>query len=140
MADEQPGLGPLGGIATALMAAAGHPVLLVAWDMPFVTGELLAELRSRGERGACAVVPVLGTEEWYEPLCAWYAAEALDTCRALLAAGVRRAAALVEALPDAQSLGEAVLAQFGDPARLFTSVDTPGRLAELGGASEIAGA
>jgi len=134
VADETPGLGPLGGLATALHAAEGAPILVVAWDMPFVTAELLRELRRRGEAGARAVVPVRGTDGWAEPLCAWYAASALPICRALLEAGARRAGALLDALlPDAETVGDEELARFGDPARLFTSVDTPAALAALGG-------
>lgn len=132
--DETPGLGPLAGLATALHAAEGSPVLVVAWDMPFVTVELLCELRRRGEAGARAVVPVHGREGWAEPLCAWYAPSVLPTCRRLLEAGARRAGALLDALlPGAETLGDEVLARFGDPARLFTSVDTPDALAALGG-------
>ena len=134
VADETPGLGPLGGLATALRAADGSPVLVVAWDMPFVTAELLRELRRRGEAGARAVVPVHGVEGWAEPLCAWYAPSVLSTCGALLEAGARRASALLDALlPGAETVGDDELARFGDPARLFTSVDTPAALAALGG-------
>ena len=134
VADETPGLGPLGGLMTALHAAAGAPILVVAWDMPFVTTELLCELRRRGEAGARAVVPVHGTDGWAEPLCAWYPPSALPTCRALLEAGARRAGALLDALlPGAETVGDEELARFGDPARLFTSVDTPAALAALGG-------
>ena len=134
VADETPGLGPLGGLATALHAAGGSPILAVAWDMPFVTAALLSELRRRGEAGARAVVPVHGGEGWAEPLCAWYAPGVLPTCRALLAAGARRAGALLDALlPGAEVVGDDELARFGDPARLFTSVDSPATLAALGG-------
>jgi molybdenum cofactor guanylyltransferase len=133
VADETLGAGPLAGIATALAAAAGSAVLVVAWDMPFVTADLLRELRRRGEEGVSAVVPVHGANGWAEPLCAWYAPAGLACCRALLAAGARRAGALFDALPDAQRIGDADLERFGVPARLFTSVDTPELLSELGG-------
>jgi molybdopterin-guanine dinucleotide biosynthesis protein A len=136
VSDIVPGLGPLGGLATALRAASGAPALVVAWDMPFVTTELLAELRRRGEAGASAVVPVHGADRWAEPLCAWYAAGNLPTCLALLEAGARRAGALFDALPGAETIGDADLARFGAPARLFTSVDTPDALAALDGRFE----
>ena len=133
VADDTPGLGPLAGISSALHAAGGAAVLVLAWDMPFVTPELLGELRMRGERGASAVVPVHGAGARPEPLCAWYGAASLPTCRALLASGERRASALFEALADAETIGDDELARFGDPSRLFMSVDTRARLAELGG-------
>ena len=134
--DETPGLGPLGGLATALLAADGSPVLVVAWDMPFVTAEILQELRRRGEAGASAVVPVHDVDGWSQPLCAWYAPAGLAICRALLAAGARRAGALFDALPGAETMGDTDLARYGVPGQLFTSVDTPGLLAELGGTFE----
>jgi molybdenum cofactor guanylyltransferase len=133
VADDAPALGPLGGLATALASAAGAAVLVVSWDMPFVTVELLRELRRRGEAGASAVVPVHGPQRWAEPLCAWYASTALDCCRELLDAGERRAGALFEALPNVVLVDDGDLAPFGVPARLFTSVDTPEQLARLGG-------
>ena len=135
-ADDAPGVGPLNGIATALAAADGAAVLVVAWDMPFVTPELLLELRRRGEAGASAVVPVHGAGSRVEPLCAWYAPSALPVCRALLHDGTRRAGALPDALPHVDRIGDAELAPFGAPARLFTSVDTPDHLAALGGTIE----
>ncbi|MEO7713238.1 MAG: molybdenum cofactor guanylyltransferase, partial [Gemmatimonadaceae bacterium] len=125
--DEMPGLGPLAGIASALRAAGGAAVLVVAWDMPFVTPELLGELRMRGERGASAVVPVHGPRARPEPLCAWYGGECLETCRALLDSGERRASALYEALTGTDALGDGALARFGDASRVFMSVDTPAR-------------
>lgn len=131
--DDDPGLGPLGGLATALRAAEGAPVLVVAWDMPFVTAGLLGALRDEGAREQASVVPVHGVAERAEPLCAYYRPEALAVCLRLLAAGERRATALHAALPGARLLRGAALARHGDPARLFTSVDTAERLEALGG-------
>jgi molybdopterin-guanine dinucleotide biosynthesis protein A len=42
--DVRPGLGALGGIYTAVLAAPA-PVVCVAWDMPFVTPALVRRLR-----------------------------------------------------------------------------------------------
>jgi molybdenum cofactor guanylyltransferase len=131
--DAEPGLGPLAGLHTALTAASGDAVLVVAWDMPFVTDALLRALRTIGESGASAVVPVSGPSSLPEPLCAYYAPEALDTCVRLLAAGERRAAALFEALPGAATLRCADLEALGDPSHLLQSVDTPEVLLALGG-------
>jgi molybdopterin-guanine dinucleotide biosynthesis protein A len=131
--DRSPGLGPLAGIATALEAADERPILLVAWDMPFVTGALLRALQERGEGGASAVIPVHGPERRAEPLCAYYPHAALESCRALLAAGERRAGALFRALPGSLTMGDEELAGFGEPARLFTSVDSLDDLSSLGG-------
>ena len=131
--DSEEGLGPLHGLRTALVAASGEPVLVVAWDMPFVTTALLAALRATGEAGAAAVVPVGGNPRHAEPLCAYYGAAALETCERLLAAGERRAGALHEALVGARTLADGALSTLGDPARLLFSVDTLEDLAMIGG-------
>ena len=131
--DAEEGLGPLYGLRTALASAEGAPVLVVAWDMPFVTSALLSALRAAGERGASAAVPVAGNPPRAEPLCAYYGAGALTACDDLLARGERRAAALFESLPGATTVGADMLAALGDPARLLLSVDTLEDLAALGG-------
>jgi len=131
--DAEEGLGPLHGLRTALASAGEAPLLVVAWDMPFVTAALLAALRAEGERGATAVVPVAGNPPRAEPLCAYYGTGALAACDVLLGAGERRAAALHESLPGATLVGEDVLASLGDPARLLFSVDTLDDLTAVGG-------
>ena len=133
VADAEEGLGPLQGLRSALAAASGDPIIVVAWDMPFVTTALLSLLRREGETGAPAVAPAIGTPARLEPLCAYYAPEALATCDALLASGERRAAALHAALAGARTVGAAALAPLGDPARLLASVDTLDDLTKLGG-------
>ena len=131
--DAEEGHGPLHGLRTALAAAEGAPVLVVAWDMPFVTAALLSALRAEGERGAAAVVPLAGSPPRAEPLCAYYGAGALIACDALIARGERRAAALFETLPGATTLLGSDLEALGDPARLLFSVDTLDDLNRLGG-------
>jgi molybdopterin-guanine dinucleotide biosynthesis protein A len=131
--DPTPGLGPLAGLATALGAGDGAAVLVVAWDMPFVTGALLRELRELGETAGVPAAPMHGAARWIEPLCAYYPSSALAACETLLTSGERRAAALLEVLPGVRTLDDDALAPFGDPARLFDSVDTPDDLAALGG-------
>jgi molybdopterin-guanine dinucleotide biosynthesis protein A len=132
--DDEPGLGPLAGIAAGLEAADGQPVIVLAWDMPFVPGAMLLRLLERAaERtGVDAVVPMHG--DTIEPLCAWYAPSAARVCRDLLGRGERRARALAAALPRVERLDEAALPDLGDIEHVFTSVDTPERLAAVGGA------
>lgn len=131
--DETPGLGPLAGIETALRAAKGGSVIVVAWDMPYVTAPLLRGMRALGEIAGTAVVPVHGEPPVVEALCAYYPPSALEVCRALLAAGERRAAALWDALPGATTIPERLLVEHGELDRLFMSVDTPEQLESLGG-------
>ena len=64
--DVRVGEGALGGLHAAL-ARAGTDVLLVAWDMPFVSAALLRTMRARGEaEGVDAVLP----EIWFRNLFA----------------------------------------------------------------------
>lgn len=121
VADRTPGLGALGGLQAA-MAHAGTPLLVVAWDMPFVSAPLLQELRARGERGALAVVPE-GPDGRPEPLCAWYSNALLPRIERLLAAGERRAMALADGY-GVERLPHAVVAQYGDPTLIFDNVNT----------------
>jgi molybdopterin-guanine dinucleotide biosynthesis protein A len=131
-ADREPGLGPLAGIETALTAAQGSAVIVLAWDMPFVPGALLTAIRRTAEGGGDAVVPKHDSR--MEPLCAWYAPRALHTCQALLASGERRAGALAEAVARVEWITDADIDPFGDAERIFTSVDSPDVLDALGGA------
>jgi molybdopterin-guanine dinucleotide biosynthesis protein A len=131
--DSEEGLGPLHGLRTALVAAKGDPLLVVAWDMPFVTAALLRHLRALGETGMSAVIPTAGMPSSAQPLCAYYAPDALAVCERLLAAGERRAGALHDTLAKVRRLGAPELASFGDPARLLLSVDTLADLAAIGG-------
>ena len=131
--DAEEGQGPLHGLHAALAAAEGAPVLVVAWDMPFVTSALLTALRDEGERGASAAVPLAGVPPRAEPLCAYYGPDALLACEALVATGERRAAALYETLPGATTIRGPALEALGDPARLLFSVDTLDDLTRLGG-------
>jgi molybdopterin-guanine dinucleotide biosynthesis protein A len=88
--DLLPGCGALGGLYTALSAAAYPYVAVVACDMPFASPELfMVELALLRESGADAVIP--RTESGMEPFHAVYWR---DTClpyiRAALDAGKQR--------------------------------------------------
>ena len=133
VADPTPGLGPLAGLQTALSAADGAAVIVVAWDMPFVSAPLLRGMRALGEIGSTSVVPAHGDPPVLEPLCAYYTPAALAICNDLVRRGERRAAALAEALPDTVTLPQRLLADHGDPDRLFLSVDEPEQLEAIEG-------
>ena len=119
VADDGTGTGPLGGIAGAL-AATGRDVLVVAWDMPWVTAAALRPLLASPEDGTGAAWRV---GDGIEPLCALYRQRALAPLRAMLSAGERRGRAVAE------SLGLTVLDASALDARTFASINTPGDLA-----------
>lgn len=119
--------GPLAGVQAALAHVNG-PILVVAWDMPFVTAELLRAIRSAGEScGGDALLPV-GPGGRPEPLCAWYSPAALPAAETLLARGERRMAALHDVLRT-RLLDERTIASLGDAAHLFANVNTREELA-----------
>lgn len=128
-ADVRPGEGALGGLHAALTHARGD-IVLVAWDMPFVSAALLAALRARGARDAAdTVLPESdGSRRGVEPLCAWYSSRCLSAITAALDAGDRRVIAFHDAVRTVR-FGLDDVRAFGDPARLFANVNTPAELA-----------
>ena len=125
--DVRPGNGSLGGIHAAL-ARAGTPVLVVAWDMPFVSSDLLQALRALGEQGGDAAVAESDTKRGVEPLCAWYAPACVAPIERALDRGDRRVVAFFDAVRVTRMPASRV-AEFGDPVRLFLNVNTPSELA-----------
>lgn len=69
VADDPPGVGPLGGLSGLLTAAGDEPVVVVACDMPFVSRALLARLQTSEPE---ASVLASKTDGRWDPLCARY--------------------------------------------------------------------
>ena len=69
VADETPGLGPLGGLYTGLGVIDRERALVVGCDMPFITGEVLQELLSRDGESEATVARMAGRAQ---PLLAVY--------------------------------------------------------------------
>lgn len=122
--DVRVGAGALGGLHTALTHAE-QDILLVAWDMPFVSAALLGELRRIGESEDWdAVLPESdGSRRGVEPLCAWYAASCRSAVERTLDAGDLRVVGFHAQVRVARLPLDRVLA-FGDPSRLFANVNT----------------
>jgi molybdopterin-guanine dinucleotide biosynthesis protein A len=123
--DVLTGAGSLGGIHAALVHAAS-PVLVVAWDMPFVSPGLLARLRELGD-DADAVVPESGSRRGVEPLCAWYAPACVPAIERSLAADDLRVVGFFDSVRVAR-LPAGQVAAFGDPEWIFMNVNTPDEL------------
>lgn len=124
--DQIPDAGALGGVHAALSFAANTfpevtRVLVLACDLPFVTGSLLADLAARA---------LLADGAWVcgargpEPLIACYRINTLARVTRALEDGERRAGALGSLLTLAE-LGDDALAAHGDPDRLTANVNTP---------------
>ena len=120
--DVRPGLGSLGGIHAALVRAGG-PVLVVAWDMPFVPTALLLELLQAGA-DADAAVPESGSRRGVEPLCGYYSPTCVGAIERRLDADDRRAIGFFDDVRVAR-IPYDVVARHGDPAMIFMNVNTP---------------
>lgn len=125
-ADVRTHCGSLGGIHAAIVRA-GKPVLVVAWDMPFVPAALLRALRDAGAR-ADAALPESGSRRGVEPLCAYYSTTCVPAIERRLDANDMRVISFFEDV-RVERLPEQDVRRFGDPAVLFMNVNTPDDLA-----------
>lgn len=71
VADQPPGIGPLGGLVALLRFAPTRPVIAVACDMPFVTAALVERL-ARDPRDAAVLAPREPAAHKWQPLFARY--------------------------------------------------------------------
>jgi len=114
--DEQPGLGPLGGIISALASCPGEKCLIVACDLPDITTEFLTDLIDRAERvKADCVLPE--SVHGLEPLCAVWSPAALPALRCAATAGRLKMREVVRHLTTSVWKVEA--------ATVFRNVNTP---------------
>ena len=132
--DSEEGLGPLHGLRTALVAAQGDPLIVVAWDMPFVTTALLRHLRALGETGVSAVIPTPGRTVHARSRCARttrprHSPSASDCSPRVSGAPAR----CTTRSPRCAGLARRSSRALGDPTRLLLSVDTLSDLAAIGG-------
>jgi molybdopterin-guanine dinucleotide biosynthesis protein A len=126
LVDVVAGAGPLGGVGAALgRLPAGGVGLFLAVDLPHVPSALLSRLVSLAP-GFDAVAPMTGKGP--EPLCAVYGRGCLGPILRRLDEGERKMTCF---WPDVRVrlVGEAELAVFGEPARLFWNINTPEDLA-----------
>jgi len=74
--DQLPGIGPMGGIYSALKQSKTEKNLVLSCDLPFVTKELLSFILESSD-GFDVAVPFEGNQH-YEPLCGFYHISVLD--------------------------------------------------------------
>jgi molybdopterin-guanine dinucleotide biosynthesis protein A len=128
IADVRSERGSLVGIHTALTHShADGSVLVVAWDMPFVSEDLLCLIRDRGRHAPFAVVPE--GPAGLEPMCAMYTRQTLPAVAAAIDAGDLRLTSMVARLPSFERIPLVTIASVGDPARLFFNVNSADDLA-----------
>jgi molybdopterin-guanine dinucleotide biosynthesis protein A len=117
--DVRPGNGSLGGIYSALVHAR-TPVIVVAWDMPFVTASLLAPLLATD---ADVVVYESRSPRGVEPLCAFYRPSCIEPIEQHINAGDLRVVGFFDHVRVVR------LPPPADPDLTFMNVNTPSDLA-----------
>lgn len=124
--DRSPGAGALSGLRTALQAAHGDKVLVLACDMPFVSRPLLIHLIELAPQ-ADVVIPRPGGE--YEPMHAIYDKGCLPEIEASLKAGDMR---MISFFPRVRVLvvEDDVLGRLDPGGRSFFNINTPADLAQ----------
>jgi molybdopterin-guanine dinucleotide biosynthesis protein A len=108
------------GIHAALVHAKAR-VIVVGWDMPFVSSALLFELAHRLTGEVSAVVPV--GPDGPEGVCAAYAAAAIPVFEREIDRGVVTLSSIIDALPNVVRLGPGEWARFGNARTLFFNVN-----------------
>ncbi len=123
-ADDIPGVGPLGGVLTAMRYASNDRLLVLACDMPNVTPQLFERLKEGLAREGTAFVPACDGQP--EPLAAAYHRRCRSTFEARVAQGAWK-------VSDALEQVRATFVQIcpgedGWPADLFRNINAPGDL------------
>jgi molybdenum cofactor guanylyltransferase len=120
IADRLPGTGALGGLYTALHDAMSARTLVLACDMPFVTGEFVEYL---ARTGLDCDVTLPRTGDGLHPLCAMYARDAAPVIRRSIDQGERRVREAVATLRLRVIEGRE-LAAFDPDGRLLHNINT----------------
>jgi molybdopterin-guanine dinucleotide biosynthesis protein A len=124
VADDEPWLGPLGGMATALGHSTREWNLVVAVDMPYLTAAWLGALADRAlaAKSVDAILP--RSERGLEPLSALYHRRCLDPIRRALARGVRK---VTDGLAGCrvEEIAPAEWKRFAPKGLLFENINTP---------------
>ena len=138
LADEIPGCGPLGGIATALRRCTSERLLVLAVDMPAMTAEFLRSLLEESQRTAKGVVPsvpalvrartdialtIPDDRETLEPLAAVYPRAALAPADECLRIGERKLETFIRKLEAGQLVTVRPITD--NDAALFTNWNAP---------------
>ena len=127
VADETPGAGALPGLLTALRAAKGKHVLLVAVDMPFIAKDVLEHLLSLKDK-ANVIVPRWADR--FQPMQAVYEREVvLSAVSTALSQNKKRMISFYDNI-TLHTVSEATIRQLDPTERTFFNVNTPEELAE----------
>lgn len=125
--DVIPNCGTLGGIYSAV-AHSQHPVLITAWDMPFVSLELLKAVIA-GASAFDVFLPESNGPLGFEPLCGVYSPACAEPIKAALDDEDFRSTSFHEHV-RVSTLPLSDVRTFGDPDMLFFNVNSPSDVAK----------
>ncbi len=119
--DDQGGLGPLGGLLTALRYAKGRTIFLVGCDMPFLNPDVIRLVLARSQGWDAALPMVAG---WMQPLHAAYNGTCLPAIERQLKNGALSMHQLIQEL-RVQFLEEDELRALDPELRSVRSLNSP---------------
>jgi molybdopterin-guanine dinucleotide biosynthesis protein A len=122
--DRVPGRGALGGLYTALVEASDEQVVVLACDMPFLTGAFVSQLAAAGAADTDADVVLPCDAHGRHPLCASYRTRIAPALQRRIDAGKLRVLDAVDEL-RVRELGADQLAAYNPEGRLLLNVNTP---------------
>jgi molybdopterin-guanine dinucleotide biosynthesis protein A len=123
-ADDIPGVGPLGGLVTAMRYASHDRMLVLACDMPNVTADLFVLLKAGLQAEGFAFVPACDGRT--EPLAAAYHRRCRSTFEARVAQGEWKVSDALEQVHA--SYIQICPGEDGWPTDLFRNINAPGDL------------
>ena len=122
--DPVEGFGPLAGVLAALEDSASSWNLVVACDMPRLTGEFLRFLLAEAQGSKADVLLPISPDKSPEPLCAVYSASARNPIRRAVDGGVHKMTRGFEGLKIRQIFPQEYQA-FNLDGKLFTNLNVP---------------
>ena len=134
--DILPDKGSLGGIYTALMRAQAPYVLVLACDMPFISGDLLRFMIAQINDETDIVVPRV--DGYPQGMHAIYSKACLEPIRKQLEANRLKIIRFYDAM-RVRYLDEADYGSYDPDARSFTNLNTPGELEQARAQSDQLG-
>lgn len=119
--------GPLGGIHAALRASQTDFNLMLAVDMPFVSLSFLNYLAGQARNAPSATAVVPRTDGRWQPLCAIYRRDFVDSAEAALIEGRNKIGSLLEKTA-ARGIEQQEMEMAGFSAAIFSNLNTPEEL------------
>lgn len=124
VSDRIPHAGPLGGLHAALSVSTSPWTLVVASDMPFLSGPFLAHLLALGLADVTVDAVVPRTRDGWHPLCGCYRESCLKPIEERISRGALKTSDLLDDLRT-RVLTEGELATYDADGALLFNVNTP---------------